>query len=306
VSGGIVVTGAGSFIAAALIARLRARGIWVGGFDLVPPQGEEFHAADINDPELADLLPQNADAVVHLAALSRDADCRGQGHKCFAANVVGSLNVARAALARGARQFIFASTEWVYDDPDRPDGCDESLAIDASRLTAEYALSKYTAELALRQQLQQTSCALTILRFGIVYGERQANWGAVESLLHQVATEDAITVGARATARRYLHVDDVAAGIHAAVGRGAGETVNIQGPRLVSLGEVIDCSAELLGRNPVVTELAADRPSIRRISSDKAERVLDWHADIDIATGLDRLARYFGYLQPATKEAALG
>jgi len=295
-AGSVLVTGAGSFIAGPLIRKLRHDGVAVTGIDVVSTDDPDILVADINDPDVARLIPSSVDAVVHLAALSRDADCRGRAHDCFQANVMGSLNMARAAAARGARQFIMASTEWVYDRPDSADGCDEAQVIDPARLTAEYALSKYTAELALRQQLQSSDCALTILRFGIVYGERRSNWGAVESLLHQVAERDEIVVGARATARRYLHVDDVAGAVQASIGRAAGEVINIQGPKLVTLGDVIDISAHLLGRRPIVTETAPDDPSVRRISSDKAERLLGWRAGIDIASGIERLATYFGLM----------
>ena len=112
-------------------------------------------------------------------------------------------------------------------------------------------------------------------------------------MLHQVAEQDEIVVGARATARRYLHVDDVAEAVRASIGRAAGEIINIQGPKLVTLGDVVDISAHILGRNPVVIETAPGEPSVRRVSSDKAERLLGWRAGIDIASGVERLATYF-------------
>jgi len=291
---GLYVTGAASFVAGALIPAARKRGWRAGGVDLAPLVGEGFSRGDIADPDLADLMPPDLDAVVHLAGLTRDADCRGRSRDCFAANVVGSLNVAQAAQRRGARHLVFASTEWVYDRPDQAEGCDEDIAIDGRRLQAEYALSKLTAEQALRQHCAQAGLPLTVLRFGIIYGERDNNWGAVESLVHQVATTTQISVGARATARRYVHVDDIADAICTAIAGGdeAADTFNVVGPRLVSLGEVIEIAATLLDRQPTVIEQAPERPSIRRIRSDKAERVLGWRADIDIETGIARFIRH--------------
>lgn len=304
-AGSIFVTGAGSFIGAAVIAAARRAGAKVDGVDLAPPAGDGFLRGDINDPDLADLIPQGTRSLVHLAALSRDPDCRGKGVDCYLTNVVGALNVAAAAARRGVRQLVFASTEWVYDRPDGERACDEDTAIDPRRLASEYALSKFTAELALRRQLQDTSCRLTVLRFGIVYGPRPTNWGAVESLLHQVATQDRVTVGARATARRYIHVDDVAAAVRMACDRAGGEIINVQGPRLVCLGEVVDLSARLLGRAPQVIETDPANPSIRDIAADKAERLLDWRPEIEISDGLARLADYFGYLdRPGARRGA--
>jgi|GEM_PF-465920 len=302
--GGVYVTGAASFVAGAVIPAARRRALPPRGIDLAPIAEEGFEQGDIGDPALAELMPQDPGTVVHLAGLSRDADCRGRARDCFAANVVGSLNVAQAAHRRGARRLVFASTEWVYDRPDAAGGCHEAMAIDGSALGAEYALSKLTAEQALRQQCAALALPVTVLRFGIIYGERDSNWGAVESLVHQVATGQTITVGARATARRYIHVDDIADAICAAVARDGAdfEIFNIVGPRLVSLGEVIDIAGEQLDCRPQVHERDPDAPSIRRIRSDKAERELQWRASIGIEAGIARFIRHLS-LPTAPREA---
>jgi UDP-glucose 4-epimerase len=258
----VAVTGAGSFIGTALAAQCRARHIDVVGIDAHPPEGSGWLRADIRASDVADVIPDGAEAIVHLAALSRDPDCRDKAQACFDVNVMGTLNLIRAAKVRNVKQ---------------------------------YALSKYVSENNLRQQAGHGLCQATVLRFGIVYGPRRTNWSAVEALLNAVAITDEVRVGSRATARRFIHVADVAEGILAALGQAHPYNIfNIQGPSLVTLGDVIECSAEILGRSPRIVETDPGAPSVRAVSSRKAAVALGWSARIGIRDGLADVARHLG------------
>lgn len=282
----LFLTGCASFVGRELIRVCDRRGIAVSGIDLAAQDRAGFHAADLRDPFIADLIPQGVDAVAHLGALSRDPDCRNNAARCFDVNVMGSLNVMAAAQARGARQVIFASSEWVYDRFDGDIEKTEDDPIDALALTSEYALSKLVAEANLRQKAQHGFCAATILRFGIIYGPRAANWSAFEAMVNAVATQEEVKVGSRRTARRFIHVTDIAEAMLAAVGRSGNETFNIQGPQLLELGAIIDEAKRQTGRNPRVVETAPAAPNRRPVSAEKAAREMHWRARIGLAEGV--------------------
>lgn len=282
----LFLTGCASFVGRELIRVCDQRGIDVSGIDLMAQERAGFHAADLRDAAIANLIPEGVDAVVHLGALSRDPDCRNNAARCFDVNVMGSLNVMAAAQARGAKQMIFASSEWVYDRFADDTEKTEDDAIDALALTSEYALSKLVAEANLRQKAQHGFCAATILRFGIIYGPRAANWSAFEAMVNAVATQDEVKVGSLRTARRFIHVTDIAEAMLAAVGRSGSETFNIQGPALLELGAIIDEAKRQTGRNPRVTETAPDAPNRRPVSSAKATAQLGWRARIGLAEGV--------------------
>ncbi|MFN3076471.1 MAG: NAD-dependent epimerase/dehydratase family protein [Alphaproteobacteria bacterium] len=291
----IFVTGIQSFIGLAFARLCRSRGVEVVGVDAAPVTEPGAVTADIRSPAIADLIPHGASAIVHLAALSRDPDCRDRGYACFDVNVQGTLNLMEAAKVRGVKQFIFASSEWVYDSFRPGEERDEESPIDATRLTSEYAFSKFVSENNLRQQAIHGFCPATVLRFGIVYGPRTANWCAAEALLNAVATQEEVKVGALATARRFIHVRDIAESLLAAVGwQRPYDVFNIQGPALVTLGDVISASAELLGRQPRIVETAPQTPSLRTVSSRKATEVLGWSAAVDLRTGLADVAEFLG------------
>ncbi len=282
----VFLTGVESFIGKEFLSQCKAAGIKTFGVDAMKPADPAYHQADIRDPAIADLIPEGADAIVHLAALSRDQDCRMNACRTFDINVQGTLNLMDQAKARGVKQFIFASTEWVYDTFAEGVEKHEDDPIDAAKLGSEYAFSKYVSEVNLRQQYQHGFCGTTILRFGIIYGPRPANWSAVESLLHSVATKDEVAVGSLLTARRFLHVQDIARAVRLSLGLPGFNVINIQGDRLVSLGEIIEKSRELTGRKPTVSESNPAKPSIRMVSNARAKELLGFRPEIDLDMGM--------------------
>lgn len=283
----IFITGVSSFIGRELIRQCDEQGITVAGNDLFITDSSRFLIGDIRDASVADQIPEGADAIVHLAALSRDSDCKNNAYSCFDANVMGTLNLMEAAKNRGVKQFIFASTEWVYDsfNEGEPSKTEESV-INIANLTSEYALSKIVSEVNLRQKYLQGFCPVTILRFGIVYGPRKDNWSAVESLFNSVATRDELTIGSSRTGRHFIHVSDIASAIVKSIGVKGFDIFNIQGDDLIALGDIIEASKKILGKMPAVHESSTDKPSVRRVSNRKAKEMLGWMPFVDLETGL--------------------
>lgn len=282
----LFVTGAESFIGKALRAHCEAIGEDVVGIDSAASTARHVQKADIRDPAVADLIPEAA-TIVHLAAISRDPDCRADPRTAFDVNVTGTLNMASAAQKRGASQFIFASSEWVYGNVRNDEVQREDQPIDVTGMISEYALTKIVAEQCLKLSFRLPG--ITILRFGIVYGPRAGNWSAVESLLNAVLTKDEVQVGALRTARRFIHVDDIVSGILASRRRTGFEVFNLSFDRLISLGEVIETAAKLYGRRPKIVETNPSQVSIRNPDNSKARAELGWAPVVDLDLGLKTL-----------------
>jgi len=293
----VAVTGAESFVGRALIPHLLRRGAEVIGIDTVKPSFAGGVAIDVRNPALADHLPENADAIVHLAAVSREPDCASDPRLAFDVNVTGTANVIAAARRRGVRQVVFASSEWVYGDVSNDAIQNEETVIDPGRVRNEYAASKLAGEMALNVAGRRGLPAGTVLRFGIIYGPRPANWAAVEALLNMVRTKDEVAVGSLATARRFIHVDDIASGIVAAIGQSGFDIFNLAGAELISLKRVIESSCAVTGRSPRIVERDPTAVSIRNPVSDKASRVLGWTPAVTIDKGIAEVAGYFDQLE---------
>jgi nucleoside-diphosphate-sugar epimerase len=284
----LFITGSESFVGRELLLQCAAAGIECTGVDAAPTSHPGFQQLDVRSPRIEESVPWEVDAVVHLAAMSRDADCVDHLYDTLDVNVMGTLNLMRAAKARRARQFIFASSEWVYDSCSAEVLKTENSVVDISQHTSEYALSKLIGEATLRQQYIRGFCDTTILRFGIIYGPRPSNWSAVEAIFDTVRRGEPVRVGSGDTARSFIHVTDIAHGIIKSVGMTGFNVVNLEGRRLIRLAEIAQTSALVLGVSAELIE-SGGPASIRAVSGDRALAMLDWTPTIDLEAGLRSL-----------------
>ena len=105
----IFITGAGSFIAGALISGFAGSDVDVAGCDLSESKAPEITILDIRSPDLGDLIPEGADASF-ISPHCREADCKGRLDDWFDINVAASVNVLHAAHRRRVKRFVFASS----------------------------------------------------------------------------------------------------------------------------------------------------------------------------------------------------
>ena len=288
----LFITGAAGFVGQEILRQCRLQAIDAVAVDIVPASFAGYCQADIRSSDIKNLIPEDVDAVIHLAGLSRDADCKGKIYDCLESNCMATLNLMEASAKKKVKQFIFASSEWVYGDSDKHEVKDEDCLIDMRTLESEYAFSKLISEQSLRLCFIRGSYPVTILRFGIIYGSRRYNWSAVESLFHAVKTRDEIKVGCLKTGRCFIHVSDIACGILKAVGRKSFDIINLGGDKFINLGDVIETSKKILQKDPVIVETNPQAASVRNISSKKAKVVLNWKPEIDLETGLKDLSSF--------------
>ena len=159
----IAITGANGFVGRELCRagaqhQLRA----ISG-----PSGAAPGPALSDQREWARLL-QGCEAVIHLAGRAHvlreeAADPLAEFRRV---NVEGAVNVARAAIEARVRRFVFVSSIGVLGSSSK-----EILRESSTPAPTElYALSKYQAELALRQLAHSGDLELTIVRPPLVYG----------------------------------------------------------------------------------------------------------------------------------------
>jgi nucleoside-diphosphate-sugar epimerase len=185
----IAVTGATGFIGQALLPRLLAEGHQVVALVRDPKRAKLPREVTVIQGDLAEVqalaaLCQGVDVVLHvagaIAGLTR-ADY-------FRANVDGTLNVAKAAVAGNVKRFVYVS----------------SLAA-REPLLAHYGASKHAAELTLKDVA--SGMQLTILRPAAVYGPGDK---ATLPLLKALMSRNAFIPGSNAARFAMVHVSDVA------------------------------------------------------------------------------------------------
>ena len=282
----LFITGAESFVGKRLVKHCKDKKISYSGVDVVSSEDSNISKIDICDVDLSEMIPFDS-VVIHLAAISRDPDCAKNPNLANKINVEGTLNVLRSAKIKDCRQLIFASSEWVYGQVSNDSEQQESDEIQIQRLDSIYAITKAVGEHYLR--LLREDLAVTILRFGIIYGPRPSNWSAVESLFDSVKNKEEVVVGSLKAGRRFIHVDDICAGILAAVGQTDFEIFNISSDSTVTLGQVIEESMRIHGTTPRVTESSPEKISLRNPSNEKAKRILNWNPLVSLSDGLKSL-----------------
>lgn len=283
----IVVTGSESFIGKKLISSLLEKNEKIVGFDLVDKsQNYDFIKIDIRSQNLEQKIPENTDVLIHLASLSSDPLCKGKSYETFDVNVLGTLNLIRAAIKKNVKQFIFASTEWVYEGFTGNEEKNEDSLIDITQHKSEYALSKLVSEMNLKQEFDNGLSNVTILRFGIIYGPREKNWAAVESIANTVKHNDEVTVGSLKTGRRFVHLNDIVQGIILSIGISGFNIINLTGDEIITLEDIIKTSEKLYNKSITITEKNSTNISLRNPSNQKAKKILKWNPEINLEKGL--------------------
>jgi UDP-glucose 4-epimerase len=167
----ILITGANGFVGSSLCQHLLDLGYPVTGLTRQSPQQPH----EQQGPELdstSDWTPwlKVNQVVIHCAARVHVMhDTAQDPYQAFrAVNVDGTLALARQAAAAGVKRFVFISSIKVNGEatlPGRP--FTETVLIPP---TDPYGLSKYEAELALRDLAGQTGMDVVIVRPPLMYG----------------------------------------------------------------------------------------------------------------------------------------
>lgn len=170
----ILVTGASGFVGSALCKRLAAEGLQVRRalrkLPTLDVAADAVATGDLSANQDWALALTGVACVVHAAARVHVMnDTESDPLAAFrAANVTGTLNLARQAAAAGVTRFVFISSIKVNGErttPGRPfRASDEPEPLDP------YGLSKMEAEQGLRTLAADTGMELVIVRPPLVYG----------------------------------------------------------------------------------------------------------------------------------------
>ena len=277
----VFITGSESFIGSVLWSKLEKEGYELSGIDVAQVVRPGSTRMDLRDPDIETIIPSGA-KVVHLAALSTDSMCSANQHEALGVNVGGTVNLINAAIRKKCQQFLFASTEWVYGEVEN-DGIQlESDILDLRKIKSYYALTKKISEDII--EVSRLECA-TILRFGIVYGIRKANFSAVERIC-EMAKNGAISVGSLETGRRFIHVQDLCNGIAVSLRKGLPGIFNLSGNDMVTLARIAQVCQKLINKPFQVLEDATPKVSRRNPCNAKARQNLGWVPEITLENGL--------------------
>ncbi|MBK6779540.1 MAG: NAD-dependent epimerase/dehydratase family protein [Gemmatimonadetes bacterium] len=311
----VLLTGAAGFIGSHLAEHLLRRGDEVVGIDNFDPfypravkernlataramRGFQFQERDLLDTAALGALLTPASVVVHLAAKAGVRPSLEDPAGYVRANIAGTQSLVDAARAAGVTRFVFGSSSSVYGD-DTPAPFREDAA--AIHPISPYAATKRAGELLLEALAPHAGLRVASLRFFTVYGPRQRPDLAIHKFTGRLARGEAITMFGEGTeARDYTYIDDIVAGVLAAVDWTATapvgvEPFNLGGNEAVPLRRMIETIAGALGVTPRIERAPRQPGDVLLTSADlaKSARVLGYHPATPFPEGIRRFVAWY-------------
>jgi UDP-glucose 4-epimerase len=283
----ILVTGGAGFIGSHVVDKLLDAGHRPAIFDMVV---SPFHdAIDTYLGEVSDLAAltdamRGCDTVMHLAAVADVSEVVLDPVFAEAVNASGTLHVLQAARAAGVRRVVYASTIWVYNG--LTGRVDESAALPLPNHL--YTATKIAGEMYCTAYAELYGLDSTILRFGIPYGPRARPAAVIPQFVQRALAGEPLTIaGAGGQSRRFVYVEDLAAGCVAALAPiAAGRVYNLVGDEDTTILQIAQVVRELVGDVSIVH--GPERPGDfrgARVSGARAAEELGWVAATGFAEG---------------------
>jgi len=309
----VLVTGGAGTIGAAVVRRLLSDPAYeVRVSDQRPaPQwmreGAEVHTGDLRVPEQARAATRGCTHVIHLAAIVGGiANFHRLPHTLTEVNNALYNSVIRAALDLDVERFVYVSSSMVFERAELFPTPEDYLPDCPVPLSA-YGFSKLTGEVYCRAAHDEHGLPFTICRPFNAYGPGEvpdAEPGiahAVPDLISKVlAGQRPLEIfGSGEQTRTLTHVDDIADGVVTAMDSPAGlnEDFNISASRELTIAEIARIVWEACGEDPdafALEHLPTFAVDVQRRwpSVEKARRLLDWQARIEVEDGIAATARW--------------
>ncbi|MBV9000410.1 MAG: SDR family NAD(P)-dependent oxidoreductase [Solirubrobacterales bacterium] len=303
----VLVTGAGGFIGGHLTSALVREGAHVRGYVrynsrndrgtldwLEPDVAQQVDAVlgDLRDPESVSSAVQGAEYVFHLGAQIAIPYSYVNPRDFFETNVLGSLNLAQAALASQVEHVVHVSTSEVY-------GTAQTVPITEDHpLEAQspYSASKIGADKLMDSFHRTYGLPVTVVRPFNTYGPHQSARAIIPTILSQALTAGTLRLGSLEPRRDLTYVADTVAGLIAAatVPATIGRTIHLGSGHDVSVGEIVELVSALLGK-PLRVEVEEERirppdSEVQRLLSSPtlARELMGWQAQVPLREGLAR------------------
>lgn len=299
----VLVTGAGGFIGSHLCEALVALGADVRAFveynsmgswgwlDESPASGEvEVVAGDVRDRDSVVAAAAGASVVFHLAALIAIPYSYEAPGSYVATNILGTVNVLRAAQQAGAELVVHTSTSEVYGTA-RYVPIDEAHPLQGQ---SPYAASKIGADKMAEAFHLSFGVPVATLRPFNTYGPRQSARAVIPTIATQLLEGTTVALGNLTPTRDFTFVADTVdafvriAETPAAVGR----VLNTGSGTEISIGDLVERIETVLGRRaPVERDDERVRPpgsEVERLCADTtaARELLAWEPRVSLDDGL--------------------
>ncbi|MDQ3666373.1 MAG: GDP-mannose 4,6-dehydratase [Acidobacteriota bacterium] len=311
----ILITGGAGFIGSHLVGRLLAEGDWavtaLDDFnDFYAPEIKRNNVrahqqssayklieADIRDPlALSEIFGQTQfGVIVHLAARAGVRPSLKDPQLYTETNINGTLNLLEQARQHSVKQFVFGSSSSVYGINAKVPFSEEDPI---RQPISPYAATKAAGELLCHTYSHLYDLRSVCLRFFTVYGARQRPDLAIHKFARLISQGKPIPVfGDGKTRRDYTYIDDIIAGVRAAIDfdQTNYEVINLGESRTVELRELIALLEQQIGHKAIIDSQPLQPGDVPQTFADitKARRLLGYNPQTQIENGIRRFVDWF-------------
>jgi nucleoside-diphosphate-sugar epimerase len=283
-----LVTGASGFLGHAVMKLLVQNGHRAIGLDPRPSATTQV-LDDLSDRETlkALLRREQVTHIIHAGGVSGPMVMADDPVGIIAINVVGSINLLRAAMETGVKTFIYCSSVSALGNfyENEPVGGDYPLSP-----TSPYSASKAAMDMVVRGLWGKVPLDLCSLRFTVIYGPGRQTVFTVEkivgaALAGKVARIDPMTDWP------YIYIDDAAeAAVSACFAKGRKQlSYFIAHPEKVTPGDI--AAAAAAAGKPVRLEIDNSKPVAARgpVDTDTPARDFGFRAKVGHREGIRRM-----------------
>jgi UDP-glucuronate 4-epimerase len=273
-----------------------------GNFDFV---GQDI--CDIEGMREA-IAAARPDALIHLAARAGVRPSIEQPRVYERVNISGTINLLEICRELGIQQFVFGSSSSVYGASSRSPFSEDQVEL---RPISPYAATKLAGEMLCYTYAHLHRLQIVCLRFFTVYGPRQRPDLAIHKFLALLEAGKPIPVfGDGSSGRDYTYVDDIVAGVIAAVdyrpptnGGAPFEVFNLGNSHPVKLTELVSKLEQLTGREVVLDRQPSQPGDVPLTWADigKASRLLGYRPATLLEDGLRTFIAWYRRADPVRR-----
>jgi UDP-glucuronate 4-epimerase len=241
------------------------------------------------------------EVVIHLAARAGVRPSIEQPRLYEQVNVAGTVNLLELCREFKVERFVFGSSSSVYGATSRAPFSEDHVEL---RPISPYAATKLAGEMLCYTYAHLFALPTVCLRFFTVYGPRQRPDLAIHKFTMLLENNKPLPIfGDGSTGRDYTYVDDIVAGILAAVGfefqTAAGEArfevFNLGNSHPVKLSELVELLETATGRKADRQRKPLQPGDVPLTWADvsKAARLLGYRPATRIEEGLQRFVAWY-------------
>jgi NAD dependent epimerase/dehydratase len=307
----VLVTGADGFIGSHLVEMLFTEGFSVKALaqynsfnswgwleDIECKEEIEILTGDIRDPFFCDEICKDVEIIFHLAALIAIPHSYISPQSYVETNILGTLNICKAAIEHNVSRLIHTSTSEVY-------GTAQYVPIDEKhplQAQSPYSASKIGADSMAISFYNSFDLPITIARPFNTYGPRQSARAFIPTIISQIASnQSSIKLGDTKPTRDLNFVLDTCKGFLelSKEPKSIGEIINIGSNFEISVGDVAEIIKKEMGSSiEIITDNNRIRPEkseVMRLWCDnsKIQALTSFKPDFDIHSGLKETISWF-------------